>query len=44
MLSKLGKSNGKRKIDILQDFEGLVESGEMLIVLGPPGSGVLYFT
>ena len=30
---------GQRRIDILQDFEGLVESGEMLVVLGPPGSG-----
>lgn len=39
ILSKLGKSNGKHKIDILQDFEGLAESGEMLVVLGPPGSG-----
>ncbi|KAJ9635209.1 Multidrug resistance protein [Coniosporium tulheliwenetii] len=30
---------GQRKIDILQHFDGLVESGEMLVVLGPPGSG-----
>ena len=30
---------GKRKIQILQDFEGLVHSGEMLVVLGRPGSG-----
>lgn len=29
----------KLKIDILQDFEGLVGSGEMLLVLGRPGSG-----
>ncbi|KAL8279483.1 hypothetical protein RQP46_008045 [Phenoliferia psychrophenolica] len=28
-----------QKIRILRDFEGLVESGEMLIVLGRPGSG-----
>jgi ABC-type multidrug transport system ATPase subunit len=28
-----------RRIDILHDFEGVVESGEMLVVLGPPGSG-----
>ncbi|OJD40803.1 abc transporter [Diplodia corticola] len=33
----LGK--GQRRIDILRDFEGLVEAGEMLVVLGPPGSG-----
>lgn len=32
----LGRS---RRIDILRDFEGLVESGDMLVVLGPPGSG-----
>ncbi len=30
---------GKRKIQILRDFEGLVHSGEMLVVLGRPGSG-----
>ena len=30
---------GKRKIQILQNFEGTVESGEMLVVLGRPGSG-----
>lgn len=33
---------GKRKpqrIDILQDIEGVMNSGEMLCVLGPPGSG-----
>ena len=29
----------KVKINILQDFEGLVDSGEMLLVLGRPGSG-----
>ena len=26
-----------QRIDILRDFEGLVEHGEMLLVLGPPG-------
>ena len=30
---------GKRKIQILRDFDGLVRSGEMLVVLGRPGSG-----
>ena len=30
---------GKRKIQILRDFEGLVRSGELLVVLGRPGSG-----
>ncbi|KAJ5817413.1 CDR ABC transporter [Penicillium robsamsonii] len=29
----------KRRIDILHNFEGLVDTGEMLLVLGPPGSG-----
>ncbi|KAM0323344.1 hypothetical protein ACHAQA_008937 [Verticillium albo-atrum] len=29
----------KRRIDILRDFEGVVEEGELLLVLGPPGSG-----
>lgn len=29
----------QRRIDILHNVEGLVESGEMLCVLGPPGSG-----
>ncbi|KAF2769646.1 putative multidrug resistance ABC transporter [Teratosphaeria nubilosa] len=32
-----------RRIDILHDFEGLVKSGEMLVVLGPPGSGCSTF-
>ncbi|KAL4924926.1 ABC-2 type transporter-domain-containing protein [Aspergillus undulatus] len=31
------------KIHILQDFEGLVRSGEMLVVLGRPGSGCSTF-
>ncbi|KAL9601178.1 MAG: hypothetical protein Q9219_002678 [cf. Caloplaca sp. 3 TL-2023] len=29
----------KTRIQILRDFEGLVKSGEMLVVLGRPGSG-----
>lgn len=28
-----------KRIDILQDFEGIIEPGETLLVLGPPGSG-----
>ncbi|GAB7352050.1 hypothetical protein MBLNU459_g2559t1 [Dothideomycetes sp. NU459] len=32
-----------RKIDILRDFEGVVNAGEMLVVLGPPGSGCSTF-
>ncbi|KAL1964841.1 hypothetical protein VTN77DRAFT_6343 [Rasamsonia byssochlamydoides] len=33
----------KVRIDILRDFEGLVRSGEMLVVLGRPGSGCSTF-
>jgi hypothetical protein len=29
----------QRRIDILRDFDGVVGKGEMLVVLGPPGSG-----
>ncbi|EAS36064.3 pleiotropic drug resistance family protein [Coccidioides immitis RS] len=36
----LGK---KVRIDILRNFEGLVKSGEMLVVLGRPGSGCSTF-
>lgn len=32
-----------RRIDILRDMAGLVRSGEMLVVLGPPGSGCSTF-
>ena len=35
--------HGKRRIDILRDFDGLVQKGEMLVVLGPPGSGCSTF-
>jgi ATPase subunit of ABC transporter with duplicated ATPase domains len=34
---------GQRRIDILQNFEGVVYAGEMLVVLGPPGSGCTTF-
>ena len=37
MLKGLLGSKGK-KIDILQDFDGLVKAGSMCVVLGPPGS------
>lgn len=33
----------KTKIQILTDFEGVVKSGEMLVVLGRPGSGCSTF-
>lgn len=40
LLGKLFGSKGrKQRVDILRDVEGLVHSGEMLCVLGPPGSG-----
>ncbi|EEB90500.1 hypothetical protein MPER_11285 [Moniliophthora perniciosa FA553] len=42
MLKTLMGSRGKR-IDILRDFEGVVEPGELLLVLGPPGSGCSTF-
>ncbi|KAG4262351.1 multidrug resistance protein CDR1 [Fusarium proliferatum] len=29
----------KRRVDILRNFEGVVDEGELLLVLGPPGSG-----
>lgn len=35
--------NKKRKLDILHDFDGIVNPGEMLVVLGPPGSGCSTF-
>lgn len=36
-------ANNKRRIDILRQFDGVVNSGEMLVVLGPPGSGCSTF-
>jgi len=36
-------SGKKRRIDILHNFEGIVHPGEMLVVLGPPGSGCTTF-
>ncbi|EXJ89900.1 ATPase [Capronia epimyces CBS 606.96] len=33
----------KQKVQILKDFEGLVRNGEMLVVLGRPGSGASTF-
>ncbi|KAF6817466.1 ABC multidrug transporter [Colletotrichum sojae] len=37
--SWLSPSKKKQRIDILHSLEGVVQSGEMLAVLGPPGSG-----
>lgn len=30
-------ANRKRKVQILRSIDGVVESGELLVVLGPPG-------
>jgi len=43
MAKKLIGKDNQRRIDILRDFEGVVHSGEMLVVLGPPGSGCSTF-
>jgi ATP-binding cassette subfamily G (WHITE) protein 2 (PDR) len=43
MLGGAGSSPRKTKIQILQDFEGVVSPGEMLVVLGRPGSGCSTF-
>ncbi len=32
-------TNNKQRIDILRSFDGIVRRGEMVVVLGPPGSG-----
>lgn len=38
--SMRGLFRGKKgRIDILSNFDGVVHNGEMLVVLGPPGSG-----
>ncbi|KAH8734526.1 ABC-2 type transporter-domain-containing protein [Ilyonectria robusta] len=42
MISKLLHDSQKR-VDILRDIEGVLHSGEMLAVLGPPGSGCSTF-
>ncbi|UKZ47949.1 ZEB2-regulated ABC transporter 1 [Trichoderma virens] len=39
----LSKSSGRRRIDILRNCDGVLKSGEMLVVLGPPGSGCSTF-
>ncbi|KAK5995250.1 ZEB2-regulated ABC transporter 1 [Cladobotryum mycophilum] len=36
-------SNNRQRIDILREFDGVVNKGEMLVVLGPPGSGCSTF-
>jgi ABC-type glutathione transport system ATPase component len=39
----LGASRKGNRVDILRDLEGVVEQGELLLVLGPPGSGCSTF-
>lgn len=39
-LKGLAGQSGKRRVDILQGVDGYLEPGEMLVVLGPPGSYV----
>ncbi|KAJ7057894.1 ABC-2 type transporter-domain-containing protein [Mycena amicta] len=39
----VGMGTGKSKIQILRDFDGIVKSGELLVVLGRPGSGCSTF-
>ncbi|KIV78697.1 hypothetical protein PV11_06318 [Exophiala sideris] len=34
---------GQQRVDILRGFDGLIKPGEMLVVLGPPGSGCSTF-
>ncbi|KAK1964366.1 ABC-2 type transporter [Colletotrichum sublineola] len=45
LLNVAKKLSGRRdqRIDILHDVEGVVHSGELLAVLGPPGSGCSTF-
>ncbi|KAL3418763.1 ABC transporter cdr4 [Phlyctema vagabunda] len=43
LVRRLFGIDGKRRIDILRNLDGIVESGEMLVVLGPPGSGCSTF-
>ena len=42
-LARRATGHSPRRVDILRDFEGLVLPGEMLVVLGPPGSGCTTF-
>lgn len=35
--------HSRRKVQILTGFDGVLDSGEMLVVLGPPGSGCTTF-
>ncbi|KAF9765768.1 hypothetical protein IL306_001882 [Fusarium sp. DS 682] len=39
----INSTRTEQNLTILRDFEGVVEKGEMLLVLGPPGSGCSTF-
>ncbi|KAK9242212.1 ATP-binding cassette transporter CGR1 [Lipomyces tetrasporus] len=39
----VGANRRGKRIDILRDFEGVIEEKELLLVLGPPGSGCSTF-
>ncbi|KAL3448042.1 ABC-2 type transporter-domain-containing protein, partial [Aspergillus insuetus] len=41
--SILGAKRRGSRVEILRDLEGVVEQGELLLVLGPPGSGCSTF-
>jgi len=43
MARSLISGGDKQRIDILRGFDGVVKQGEMLVVLGPPGSGCSTF-
>ena len=43
LVRKLLRLDNPRRIDILRNMEGVVHPGEMLVVLGPPGSGCSTF-
>ncbi|KAH9885321.1 ABC-2 type transporter-domain-containing protein [Xylariomycetidae sp. FL2044] len=42
-LARMAMGHKGQKIDILRNFDGVVNKGEMLVVLGPPGSGCSTF-
>lgn len=43
LLRRIVGKRQQRKIQILRDFDGLIRSGEMLVVLGRPGSYVMQY-
>ncbi|RDW90012.1 pleiotropic drug resistance family ABC transporter [Aspergillus mulundensis] len=43
LVRSLMGAGGQQKIEILRNFDGLVKAGEMLVVLGRPGSGCSTF-